>query len=193
MPSDGEQAALEKTNIYSFEWELAQAVSCDWRLARPTGRTQQEALRETGRCPRGHRRPGQGLREGDSVLQGPSRHVSCRFAHLRRGALTISLSPVGQPCEKVHPTVSPVFLASGPCSDPWGLRKCAENKPSGQRWSGLASPSQSQWPPASLPQALAVGSVARADCFWGGREEGLALGAPLSLLQLCSFFPENPL
>lgn len=37
MPSDREQAALEKTNIYSFKRELAQAVSYDWRLVHPHG------------------------------------------------------------------------------------------------------------------------------------------------------------
>lgn len=61
----------------------------------------------------------------------------------------------------------PTFLASGPCTDPWGLGKCAWNKPPGPWWSWSTSPSPATL--ASLPQAHTL----RSGYFWGGRESWL--------------------
>jgi hypothetical protein len=59
--------------------------------------------------------------------------TACSRSHLRLHTSTTASSasegPVGQLCEKVHSDTGPMFLASGPYSVPWGLRKCAWNNP----------------------------------------------------------------
>lgn len=85
VPSDREQAALEKTNIYSFQQELAQAVSCNWHLSRPMGWTPRGSLEEIGRCPRGHQHPDRGRASETGPEHAPTRHVALRL-HTFAGA-----------------------------------------------------------------------------------------------------------
>lgn len=126
VPSDREQAALEKTNIYSFQQELAQAISCNWHLARPMGWTPRGSLEEIGRCPHGHQHPDRRRASETGLEHAPRSHPTRGISVCTpsQGRAHRPRSPAGQPCEKVHPAVSPVFLASGPCSYPWGLRRC---------------------------------------------------------------------
>lgn len=155
-----------------FKWELAQAVSCNWRLAHPVGWTQQEALREIGRYPCGHQHPGQ-----DDVFE------------------------MGTACSKVPSDSSHICLHTfmAECSRPLralldsSVRKCiltlalcslfmalalipaaSENVPGtthqGSHGPGHLHASQPQAPPASLPRAHTAGSVARTGYFWGGRK-----------------------
>lgn len=189
MPSDREQAALEKTNIYSSNgrWHRLFPATGDW-LTPWAGHDKRRAGRQADvpadtSCP-----------ERDSVFEMgtacskvPSCHLTSACAPSWWGAHDLP-SAVGQPCEKVHPCSGPVFLAFSPRSHPWGLRKCAWNNPSGQAWSWsppcLPAPAPSSFtsPGLTLP-ALEPG---QAIYGVGGR---LALGAPLSPAAVCSLSP----
>lgn len=175
VPSDREQAALEKTNIYSStgSWHRPFPATGVWLTPWDGHNRRHPGDRQMSlRTPAPRMR--QCRRDGDGMCRGPIPHSSAPFAHLRGGALTISRSPAVRPCEKVHRTLSPVFLASGRCSYPWGLRKRAWNNPSGPWWSWLASPCRPQPPRPSLPQAHAFGC--RQNRLFLGWEEGLATG-----------------
>lgn len=74
------------------------------------GWTQQEALQKTGTCPLGHQHPGR-----DHVFE---METACpKVPSYTLSACTPSLwdavrpGPIGQPYEKVHLHVGPVFLA----------------------------------------------------------------------------------
>lgn len=90
-------------------------------------------------------------------------HPTPQRAHLQDSELPAFVRPAGRSREKVR-SDWPHVPASGPCTDPWGLGKCAWNKPPGPWWSWSTSPSPTTL--AFLPQAHTLGS----GYFWGGRE-----------------------
>lgn len=63
-------------------------------------------------------------------------HPSPQRTHLQDSELPAFVRPAGQSREKVHSDWPHV-----PCTDPWGLGKCAWNKPPGPWWSWATSPS----------------------------------------------------
>lgn len=63
-------------------------------------------------------------------------HPSPQRTHLQDSELPAFVRPAGRSREKVHSDWPHV-----PCTDPWGLGKCAWNKPPGPWWSWSTSPS----------------------------------------------------
>lgn len=98
-------------------------------------------------------------------------HPSPQHAHLQNSELPAFVRPAGRSREKVR-SDWPHVPASGPCTDPWGLGKCAWNKPPGPWWSWSTSPS----PTTRLP-FLRLTLWAQAISGVGGRA---GFGTPLS-------------
>lgn len=137
------------------------------------GWTQQEPLREIGRCPRRHQHPG-----GDNVSEMGTAcsKVPSDTSHLGlHTAFLVEHSP--PPSALLDSSVRKFILILAPRSlllalalIPGASENVPGTTPQGSHGPGHLHASQPRPPAASLPQAHTARSVARTDYFWGGRK-----------------------
>lgn len=122
VPSDREQAALEKTNIYSSNgsWHRLFPATGVW-LTPWDGHNRRHPGRQADVPPdTSIQDQMMSSRRGRHVPRSHLTHLSPVRTPSERSASYLP-RPVGQLCEKVQLQAGPVSLAPGSCSDPWGL------------------------------------------------------------------------